>query len=331
MAENVAATSMRALAHRLPQVSVRSLRPKFWAIPRVSFVKILLVIVTALAVCHSAIADAEGKHDYIGDEIAELPIFDAHMHYNDRAWDPVSPKAVLKVMDQSGVAMALVSSTPDEGTLMLLDFAPNRIVPELRPYHGEVDSTNWTRLPDMFEYLSKRLAIHAYEGIGEFHLHEVTTEDKTLLRQIAAIAIERDLLIHVHSGKAPVDLLYAIEPELRIIWAHAGMVEPAKVVEGMMARYGSLYADTSYRESDIMNEDGTIDADWRRVIERFPDRFMIGSDTWANSQWAEYRDVIEVNRKWLSQFSRSIAESVAYNNAERLFKRKVSSQLFGTR
>jgi predicted TIM-barrel fold metal-dependent hydrolase len=107
------------------------------------------------------------------------------------------------------------------------------------------------------------------------------------------------------------------------------MVEPAIVVEGMMARYDSLYADTSYRESDIMNEDGTIDADWRRVIERFPDRFMIGSDTWANSQWAEYRDVMEINRKWLSRFSRSIAESVAYNNAERLFERKVSNQLFG--
>jgi predicted TIM-barrel fold metal-dependent hydrolase len=80
-----------------------------------------------------------------------------------------------------------------------------------------------------------------------------------------------------------------------------------------------------------MNKDGIIDADWRRVIERFPDRFMIGSDTWANSQWAEYRDLITINRKWLGQFSRSIAESVAYKNAERLFERQVSNQLLGTR
>ena len=293
--------------------------------------KTLLIIATVLAACHSAIADTRGTHDYIGSAIAELPIFDAHMHYNDQAWGPVSPTAVLKLMDDSGVAMALVSSTPDEGTLTLLRFAPNRIVPELRPYHGEVDSTNWTRVPDMFEYLSKRLAIHPYKGIGEFHLHEVDAEDKELLRQIAAIAIERDLLLHVHSGKAPVDLLYDMEPELRIIWAHAGMVEPAKVVEAMMARYDSLYADTSYRESDIMNQDGTINADWRRVIERFPDRFMIGSDTWANSQWAGYRDLIKINRKWLSAFSRSIAESVAYKNAERLFGRKVGNHLLGTR
>jgi len=79
-----------------------------------------------------------------------------------------------------------------------------------------------------------------------------------------------------------------------------------------------------------MDEDGTIDADWRRVIERFPDRFMIGSDTWANSQWAEYRGLIKINRKWLSRFSRSIAENIAYKNAERLFGRRVSGHLLGT-
>ena len=109
------------------------------------------------------------------------------------------------------------------------------------------------------------------------------------------------------------------------------MIEPANVVEAMMARYDSLYADTSYREGDILNRDGSIDADWRRVIERFPDRFMVGSDTWANSQWSAYRDLIEVNRQWLSRFSRAIAESVAYKNAERLFGRKVGNHLLGTR
>jgi len=293
--------------------------------------KILLVIFTALVACHPAIADGDEKHDYIGNRVAELPIFDAHMHYNERAWDSVPPKAVLKLMDDSGVAMALVSSTPDEGTLTLWNFAPSRIVPELRPYHGEVNSTNWIRLPDMFEYLAERLAIHPYQGVGEIHLHEVSTEDETLLRQIAAMAKERDLLIHVHSGKAPIEILYGMEPKLRIIWAHAGMVEPAKVVEAMMARYDTLSADTSYRESDIMNGDGSIDADWRRVIERFPDRFMIGSDTWTNSQWAEYRDLIRTNRKWLSQFSRPVAESIAYKNAERLFGRKASDDIFDTR
>lgn len=293
--------------------------------------KTSLVTVTALAACHAAVATASGAHNHIGSGIAELPVFDAHMHYSTPAWDPLPPEAVLKRMDDSGVAMALVSSTPDEGTLTLFNFAPKRIVPELRPYHGEADSRNWTRLPQMFEYLSNRLAAHPHEGIGEFHLHGVNPEDEPLLRQVAAIAVQRNLPLHVHSGKAPVDLLFGMAPGLRIIWAHAGMVEPAPVVEAMMAKYDSLYADTSYRESDIMNADGTIDAGWRRVIERFPDRFMVGSDTWANSQWAEYRDLINTNRQWLSRFSRPIAENIAYRNAERLFGRTINGQLLGTR
>jgi predicted TIM-barrel fold metal-dependent hydrolase len=80
-----------------------------------------------------------------------------------------------------------------------------------------------------------------------------------------------------------------------------------------------------------VNEDGTTDADWRRAIERFPDRYMSGSDIPANSRWADYRGLVKINRRWLSQFSRSMAESVAYYNAERLFGRKVSNHLFGTR
>ncbi|MCB1774459.1 MAG: amidohydrolase family protein [Gammaproteobacteria bacterium] len=293
--------------------------------------KLLPAILLTLTLGPSATARADADHHHIGEAVMALPIFDAHMHYSERAWEPVPPKAVLRRMNDSGVAMALVSSTPDAGTIRLLDYAPNRIFPELRPYHGEADSGNWTRHPGIFAYLSERLAAYPHEGIGEFHLHEVGIEDQALLRQVAALAAEHDILIHVHSGKGPVDLLYDMQPDLRIIWAHAGMTEPASVVESMMARYDSLYADTSYRETDIMHDDGSINADWRRVIERFPDRFLVGSDTWANSQWAEYRELIHTNRQWLSRFSRPVAENIAYRNAERLFGRKVHGGLIGTR
>lgn len=60
-------------------------------------------------------------------------------------------------MDRNGVAMGLVSSTPDEGTIMLWEYAPNRIVPELRPYHGNAGSSNWTKAEVMDKYLLGRL------------------------------------------------------------------------------------------------------------------------------------------------------------------------------
>jgi predicted TIM-barrel fold metal-dependent hydrolase len=128
-----------------------------------------------------------------------------------------------------------------------------------------------------------------------------------------------------------VDYLFTLEPDLKVIWAHAGMIESAETVESMMRKYTTLYADTSYRENDILNANGTVNADWRRLIERFSSRFMVGSDTWVNGQWDNYQDLIDLNRRWLSQFRRSVAERIAYKNAQRLFGREVGNHLLGKR
>ena len=295
--------------------------------------RLLMSVVTVFALVASmsvsSSADESAKH--IGKGVETLPLFDAHVHYKEPAWEPFPPATVLQLMDKSGVAMALVSSTPDEGTIKLWKFAPSRVVPELRPYHGQAGSPNWTKSPDMFDYLVKRLNDYPHEGIGEFHLHSVDPSDEPLLRKIAELAKLRNIYIHVHSGKEPVDLLFSLEPKLNIIWAHAGMTEPAQTVEDMMATYETLYADTSFREGDILTSQGTIDPTWRRVLERFPDRFMVGSDTWVNARWDSYEQIIVVNRKWLSQFSRSVAEKIAFKNAERLFGRTVEERLIGQR
>ena len=137
--------------------------------------------------------------------------------------------------------------------------------------------------------------------------------------------------MHVHSGKGPVEFLYSVEPTLKIIWAHAGMYEPAATVEEMMAKYATLDADTSYRENEILADDETIAPDWRRVLTRFADRFMIGTDTWENAQWADYAELVATNRQWLSLFPRNIAEKIAYRNTERVFGRKLGRELLERR
>jgi predicted TIM-barrel fold metal-dependent hydrolase len=286
-------------------------------------------IVAALLIAAPSIAHEHDKP--IGDEIKNVPIFDAHVHYKEPAWGPYPPKSVIELMDASGVAMALVSSTPDEGTIKLWQFAPQRVVPELRPYHGKAGSSNWTTAPGMAAYLRQRLAAYPHKGIGEFHLHSIDPADEPLLREVAAMAKERNIPVHIHSGAEPVRLMFRLEPSLTIIWAHAGMTEPADVVETLMTAHAKLFADTSYRERDILNGDGSIDPGWRRVIERFPDRFMVGSDTWVNAQWDVYGELISINRRWLSRFPRKIAEQIAFRNAEALFGRKISPDLIGKR
>lgn len=268
--------------------------------------------------------------DEIGTGIRDVPIFDAHIHYKEPAWGPYPVKTVIELMDRSGVAMALVSSTPDEGTIKLWEYAPRRIVPELRPYHGDSGSSNWTKSAGMLSYIRGRLAKYPHEGIGEFHIHNLDPDDRPLLAEIARMAKARNIIIHVHSGAAPVRLLYELEPALTILWAHAGMSEPPGVVGPMLDTHKTLYADTSYRENDILRGD-TIDPAWLEIINRHSDRLMVGTDTWVNSQWDDYEGLIALNRAWLAKLPRPIAERIAYKNAANLFKRRISRDLLGKR
>ena len=258
-------------------------------------------VIPGLLFSAAAIADpdhANPNQDVIGQDAKSLPLFDAHMHYKRPIWDALPPDKVLSFMDRNGVAMALVSSSPDEGTITLWEHAPKRIVPEMRPYNDQLGQHNWTRGEGVWEMIGQRVRLYPHEGIGEFHLHRVDPNDHALLKNIVALAMEKNIPLHVHSGHEPIEFLYSIDPGLTIIWAHAGMSEPADVVEHMMERYPTLYADTSYRELDILTVDEKgIDTKWKQVLERFSDRFMVGSDTWSNSQWAEYDNLIGINRE----------------------------------
>jgi predicted TIM-barrel fold metal-dependent hydrolase len=283
------------------------------------------VVIVIAATSIPAIADE------IGEAIGEVPIFDAHMHYKQPAWGPYPVGTVIELMDRSGVAMALVSSTPDDGTIKLLEYAPGRVVPELRPYHGTAGSSNWTKSAGMLDYIRQRLEKFPHEGIGEFHVHAIDPTDRPLLQAVADMAVARGIPVHVHSGAAPVRLFFELEPSLIIIWAHAGLSEPAEVVGAMLDEFDALYADTSYREHDILAGDGGIAPAWLDVITRHSDRLMVGTDTWTNSQWDRYEALIALNRRWLSKLPREIAERIAYKNVARLFGRNVSRALLGTK
>ncbi len=293
------------------------------------FAKVVLTGILAAVIVSAA--TAQNREKPIGDAIKDVPIFDAHIHYKEPAWATYPVKTVIELMDRAGVAMALVSSTPDAGTIKLFEYAPKRIVPELRPYHGKAGSSNWTKSEGMLAYIKGRLAKYPHEGIGEFHVHKLDRSDKPLLREIAKLAKAGNIPVHIHSGAEPIRLFFELEPSLKIIWAHAGMSEPAQVVGAMLDRYATLYADTSYREHDILADGATIDPEWLAVLLRHSDRFMVGTDTWVNAQWASYGELIALNRSWLKLLPRGIAVKIAFGNAAKLFKRRISMRLIGKR
>ena len=247
-----------------------------------------------------------------------LPIFDTHVHYKEPAWSAYPPNVVIDMMEKSGVIKALVSSTPDEGTRMLYREDPERIIPFLRPYHDDVTSSNWYQKEAIIEYFKERLEMPIYEGLGEFHIHNPLDADSPVIKMTVKLAVERDLYIHVHSTHQAVEQIFAYEPHVKILWAHAGMSDPPAVVAEMFDRFENLWVDISIREHEIA-PNGKLDSEWEKLFLKYPDRITIGSDTWVNGQWDNYEEIIAFDRNWLAQLPADVAAKIANGNARRLF------------
>jgi hypothetical protein len=246
-----------------------------------------------------------------------VPIFDAHIHYSAPDWPVYPPERILAILDGAGIARALVSSTPDDGTLALHAKFPARIVPILRPYRTRQDMATWWRDPATIPYLEERLRRGVHRGIGEFHLFGDQWKTQ-IIKQLTELAMKGQLVLHAHSDEAAVAGLFSLEPRLRIIWAHAGMSSGPAAVGQFLDRYPTLWADLAIRNGDVA-PGGTLDPEWRALLVRRADRFLVGTDTWVTSRWEALPASVEEVRHYLSQLPRDVAEKIAFRNAERLF------------
>ena len=244
----------------------------------------------------------------------EVPVFDAHIHYNRPDWSAYTPEAILDILDNAGVRWALVSSTPDEGTVRLYEKAPARIVPVLRPYRTPADVGSWTKDASLVPYVQERLKRGIYKGIGEFHLSAAQAADP-VVKEFAALGARHGLFLYAHTEAAGIEELIRRYPGVRWLWAHAGLGEPFDVVAGMVERNPTLMAELSLK-SEIASG-GTIDSRWKNLFLRHPDRFMMGTDTWVTSQWDRFAAIQADKRGWLRQLPPDLAEKIAYRNAHR--------------
>ena len=137
---------------------------------------------------------------------AQLPIFDAHIHYSQPDWTVYPPERILALFKDAGVRRALVSSTPDEGTLQLYEKAPTVVVPFLRPYRTRGDMGSWPRDPAVQRYVEERLKRGVYRGIGEFHL-SLGDADAPVVRRFAELAAQGKLFLQAHVDDVTVEKL----------------------------------------------------------------------------------------------------------------------------
>lgn len=151
-----------------------------------------------------------------------------------------------------------------------------------------------------------------WQGIGEvFTRHDDLTAltsgdtpraNNEAMTRIYHLAAENDLPVMLHSNitsKRERNPLYLSEieqplrnhPHTRFIWAHAGTSAEIHrhqkqldfllpTLTRMLEAYPNLFIDLSWSllTPYLLDEQGKPREEWLKLVERFPDRFMLGSD-----------------------------------------------------
>jgi hypothetical protein len=286
----------------------------------------LLVLACAALLAGAGVRAA----DYAG------PLFDAHLHYNEEAWDgrvgPHPLADVLARMQRNGVKAIIANSRPNDGTKSLAAAPETRqagvaVVPFVRLYRNRADYTGWFRDESIYEMVRSELArgtaAGPFRGLGEFHLYDSANADGPVARKLMVLAEEKSLVVLAHVDDAAIDLLMANTPsrgqKMRLIWAHTGIGGvPAARVDQLMARYPRLMGELSYRPG-LTCEGGKLCPEWRQLLLKYPTRFLIGSDTWVNQRWQYYDELMQGYRTWLGELPPAAARRIAWDNGAELF------------
>ena len=277
-----------------------------------------------------ALASVAQAADYTG------PLFDTHLHYNQEAWDgntgPYPPADALARIQRNGVKAIVANSRPNTGTQTLAAARETReagvsVVPFVRLYRNRADYDNWFRDDSIYEMVQTELArgtaSGAYKGLGEFHLYDSANANGPVAKKLIVLAEQKKLAVLAHVDDVAIDLLMAHAPSdgrtLRLIWAHTGIGGPPVArVQALLERYPLLMGELSYRPG-LTCDGGVLCPEWRALILKYPERFMVGSDTWVNQRWSAYDEIMRGYRTWLGDLPPDVAQRVAWGNAAALF------------
>jgi len=257
------------------------------------------------------------------------PLFDAHLHYNDEAREPHPLADVFARLQRSGVRGVVANSRPNDGTQALAAATEQaraagvRVVPFVRLYRDRADYTGWFKDETVHEMVLRELAAGTaagpYRGLGEFHLYDSANANGAVARKLMRLAEQKDLAVLAHVDDDAIDLLLAHAPNTRLIWAHTGIGgAPVARVRALLVKHPRLMGELSYRPG-LTDASGHLSAEWKALLSEFPQRFLIGSDTWVNARWQAYESLMRDARLWLGDLPPEVARAIAWDNGAALF------------
>jgi len=250
-------------------------------------------------------------------------IFDMHLHYSREAWNAYPPDKMAEMMNENGIRGALVSSAPDEGSFRLKAILGDRIVPTLGPYRNGTDPTSWTRDGSIVAHYESAYRKGVHRGFGEIHLRPGEAS-LPVVRSALAFAAREKLFLHVDARPPALEEVLEAAPGATVLWAHAGVDATAAQVDELLAKWPRLWVELSFRDFELSFH-GEINPLWGPVLMKYPDRFMVGTDTWligtggVNDRLDSYSQVVSDIRVWLKLLPPDLGEALAHRNAEGFF------------
>ncbi len=165
-----------------------------------------------IAILIIAFAVPAKSADYTG------PLFDAHLHYNDEAWNgqagPHPLSDVIARIKRNNVKAVLANSRPNDGSKALAADKSRgdlQVVPFIRLYRNRGDYATWFQDESIYDMVqaefARGTAAGAYRGIGEFHLYDSANANGAVAKKLMAFAEEKDLAVLAHVDDAAIDLL----------------------------------------------------------------------------------------------------------------------------
>ena len=183
--------------------------------------------------------------------------------------------------------------------------------------------------------LETLLASGQYRVAGEVHIRQESRKidrkaDDPAFGRLLEVAARRGVPVVIHceltvEAAAGLEGALAKHPKAAIILAHGGSAEPA-MLEGLLTRNSNLLVDLSgmhyQRTPRLASETGSLNPAWKALIEKYPDRFLMGIDVWAPRLFepATLDRLMGWTRRILGELAPDVAQKVAYRNAARVFK-----------
>jgi hypothetical protein len=192
-----------------------------------------------------------------------------------------------------------------------------------------------------------------FTGIGEFSIHKefvsskvagpVATLNNPALDRILDFCAESGLLVILHndinmpfpkSGQENWDIeqikaLFARHRNTPIIWAHCGVGRIVRPIKDQMAmldkalanpQSSNIYIDISWTEvAKYVTETPEATANTAAVINKYPDRFLMGTDEVAPSDQASYLKILNMYKPLFDKLTPEAKQKLLKGNYERLF------------